>query len=67
MNNCLLNGKLFDWTKLKAFSDREQNFAKVMIERVENIVKERRKCWLSKFSTFPSIFSIACSDSVVNH
>ena len=57
----LPNDKILDWPKLKAFADNiliaDSNF-KFDLERVENIVKKRRKCWSPPFSSFCTMFSI---------
>ena len=49
--------KFLDLSKLKAFADDKSNIAsnlKFNLERVENIQKKRRKCWLPAFSPFPA-------------
>ena len=59
-SNSLPNDKFLDWSKLKIFPDDKSNLAekqKFVLERVENIVGKRRKCWLPAFSPFPTIFS----------
>ena len=60
MVNSLPNDKILDMTKLKAFTDNKINVAQIMIsvfDRVENIVEKRRKCWLTAFSPFTTMFS----------
>ena len=55
----LLNNKILDWSKFKAFADDKLNVARIMIsvsDRVENIVGKVRKCWLPAFSPFPTMF-----------
>ena len=58
--NTIPNNKIFEWTKLKAFSSDKIN----AIEKLksvsgweENIVGKRRKCLFPAFSPFPSMFS----------
>ena len=36
-----------------------------VLDRVENIVGKRKKCWLPKFSYFPTMFSKAFLSKVV--
>ena len=55
--NPLLNDKISDWSKLKAFTDDKIDVTKkwkFVSGRVENIVG---KCWLPAFSHFPTMFS----------
>ena len=57
--NSLPNNKFLDCSKLKALADDKINVnenLKLVLGKVENCGK-RRKCWLSAFSTFPSMFS----------
>ena len=49
-----------DVIKLKAFADDRLNVAGMMIsilDRVENTVGKKGKCWLPAFSSFPTAFS----------
>ena len=46
--NSLPNDKILEWSILKAFADDKINVTeklKYVLERVENIVENRRKCW----------------------
>ena len=55
------NDKNLDWSKLNAFADDKINAnekLKFGLERIENIVGKRRKCWVPAFSPFPTMFSI---------
>ena len=58
--NSFPNGKILDFTKLKAFADKKLNVAKmtnsVFIRRHWG---KSRKCWLAAFSPFPTVFSKA--------
>ena len=52
---------ILDKIKLKAYADDKLNVAKKMIsvfDRIENIVRKRRKCWLPAFSPLPTVFSM---------
>ena len=63
----LHNDKIQDWSKLKAPADNKINAnekSKFVSQRVENCTK-RRKCWLSAFSPFPTMFSKGLSVRVV--
>ena len=54
------NDKVLERTKLKASADDILYVAKKTIsvlDRIENIVGKRRKCWLPAFSPFPTMFS----------
>ena len=54
----LPNDKILDVTKLKAFADDNMNVAQMLISVfVENHCWKRRKCWLSSFLPFPTMFS----------
>ena len=58
----LLNDKILDWSKLRAFADNKIKVLKMMIfvfDRVEKNVENRRKCWLLAFSPFSTMFSKA--------
>ena len=60
--NQLPDDKIFNITKFKAFAEDKLDVAKMTIslsDRVENTVEKRRKCWLSAFSSFPTVFSKA--------
>ena len=52
--------KILAWSTLKAFADDKIDVVKMMIsllDRVENTVGKREKCWLPAFSPFPTVFS----------
>ena len=58
--NPLPNDKTLDVSKLIAFADDKINIAEMMIsifDRVEKHCEKIRKCWLSAFSSFSSMFS----------
>ena len=66
--NSLPNDKFLDWSKLKGFADDKINAAEkfeFVLQREENIVGKRRKCWLPAFSPFPTMFSKSCFFRVV--
>ena len=60
--NSLPNDKIIDCSKFKAFADDKiivTQELKYGFGKLENIVGngENRKCWLSAFSPFPTMFS----------
>ena len=67
---------VFDWSKSKAFADQEINLTleqKFFLGWVKKHCGKRRKCWLSAFSPFPTMFSkgffprvVKSRDCVVN-
>ena len=72
--NPLPKDKILDWSKFKTLTDDKINDQKLnfVLERVENILGKRRKCWLLT-STLPTIFSktsflkvVKSRDCVVN-
>ena len=55
----LLNNKILDWSKFKAFADDKLNFARIMIsvsDRVENIVGKGENAGYQHFLLFPQRF-----------
>ena len=55
--NPLPNNKTLDMTKLKAFADNKLNIARMMtslLDKAENSVGKRRKCWLPQCFPKPS-------------
>ena len=53
--NPLPNDKILDLTKLKALVDDKFDVNEIEIGWKK--LRERRKCWLSAFSSFPTLFS----------
>ena len=56
--NPLRGEEILDWSKLKALTDdkpKVAQLAKFVLDRVENIVGKRCKCWLPAFSSFPTM------------
>ena len=57
--NSLLNNKILDWPKLKAFADDKMNVAEMMIsvsDGVENIVEKGENAGYQHFLLFPQCF-----------
>ena len=55
------NGKILDWSKLKAFADDKVNLADMMIslsDRVENIVGKGENAGYQHFLLFPQCFQM---------
>ena len=53
--NFLLNNKILDWSKLKAFADEKINVTKkieICCGKGRKHCEKRRKCWLPAFSPF---------------
>ena len=57
--NSLPDGKILDWSKLKAFSDDKINVADMMIslsDRIKNIVGKGENAGYQHFLLFPQCF-----------
>ena len=66
--NPLLNYKISDETKLKAFTDNKLNVARMMIalfDKVENTVGKEENAGYLHFSPFPTVFSRVLSFKVI--
>ena len=61
MLNSLLNNKILDQSKFKAFADKKIILTKksACVGKSRKHCGERRKCWLPAFSPFPTMFSKA--------
>ena len=58
--NSFPNNNILNESKFIAFADDKiimTQKLKILLERVENIVGKRRKCWLPAFSPFLTMFS----------
>ena len=58
-NENLPNGKISDWSKLKAFADDKINVAELMVslsDRVENIAGKGENAGYQHFLLFPQFF-----------
>ena len=61
MFKSLPNVKSLDWSKVKTFADNKINVNEKLFwfEKGRKLCGKRRKCWLSMFSPFPTMFSKA--------
>ena len=65
--NSLPDGKILDWSKLKALADKikvTEKF-KIILGRLENIVRKGENAGYQHFSPFPTKFSNGFSVGVV--